>query len=180
MVSLNRVFVLALGALAVGLVAFLGARTIGDDDGGGTVKAADQGFTLEYPDTWKPISKDQLALFPGSPLLVVEREGNSGLFVVRRESKAAPTQKSFGDELDKEISDRVPDYEPGTVSTVKTAAGPAFYFSYARTKAGTANSIVVVPDGSSSFVLESASAANDRDAAKDIAAMIGSFGTSHG
>jgi hypothetical protein len=70
----------------------------------------------------------------------------------------------------------VPDYEPGTVSTVKTAAGPAFYFSYARTKAGTANSIVVVPDGSSSFVLESASAANDRDAAKDVAAMIGSFG----
>jgi hypothetical protein len=175
MISLSRVFVLALGVLAVGLVVFFGARTIVDDDGGGTVKAAEKGFTLEYPETWKPISKEDLALFPGSPVLVVEREGNSGLFVVRRESKAAPTEQSFGDELDKEISDRVPDYEPGTVSTVKTAAGPAFYFSYARTEAGTANSIVVVPDGSSSFVLESASAADDRDAAKDIAAMIGSF-----
>jgi len=175
MMSLSRVFVLALGALAVGLVAYVGARTIVDDDGGGTVKASEKGFTLEYPETWKPISKDQLALFPGSPQLVLEREGNSGLFVVRRETKAAPTKKSFGDELDKEISDRVPDYEPGSVSTVKTAAGPAFYFSYARTDAGTANSIVVVPDGSSSFVLESASAAKDRDAAKDVAAMIGSF-----
>ena len=121
----------------------------------------------------------ELALFPGSPALVLEREGNSGLFVVRKESKAAPTKQSFGDELDKEISDRVPDYKPGSVSTVKTAAGPAFYFSYARTQAGTANSIVVVPDGSSSFVLESASAADDRDAAKDVAAMIGSFGISH-
>ena len=176
MTSLSRVFVLALGALAVGLVAFFGARTIVDDDGGATVKASEKGFTLEYPETWTPISKDELALFPGSPQLVLEREGNSGLFVVRRESKAAPTKKSFGDELDKEIGDRVPDYEPGTVRTVNTAAGPAFYFSYARTQAGTANSIVVVPDGNSSFVLESASAAKDRDAAKDIAAMIGSFG----
>jgi hypothetical protein len=176
MINLSRVFVLAVAALAVGLVAFLGARTIGGDDGGGAVKTAEKGFTLEYPDTWNPISKDQLELFPGSPLLVLEREGNSGLFAVRKESKAAPTKKSFGDELDKEISDRVPDYEPGSVSTVQTGAGPAFYFSYARTQAGTAHSIVVVPDGSSSFVLESASAADDRDAAKDIAAMIDSFG----
>ena len=107
---------------------------------------------------------------------MLEREGNSGLFVVRRESKAAPTKQSFGDELDKEISDRVPDYKPGTVRTVKTSAGPAFYFSYARTDAGTANSIVVVPDGGASFVLESASAANDQDAAKDVADMISSFG----
>jgi hypothetical protein len=70
----------------------------------------------------------------------------------------------------------VPDYEPGSVTTVKTGAGSAFYFSYARAEAGTANSIVVVPDGNSSYVLESASAADDRDAAKDVAAMIGSFG----
>src|ERR687888_611222 len=130
MVSLNRVFVLALGALAIGLLAFFGARTISDDDGGGSVKAAEQGFTLEYPDTWKPISKDELAQFPGSPVLVIKREGSSGLFAVRKESKAAPTKASFGDELDKEIGDRVPDYKPGSVSTVKTAAGPAFYFSY--------------------------------------------------
>jgi hypothetical protein len=176
MMSLSRVFVLALGALAVGFVAFFGARTIVDDDGGGTVEAAGKGFTLEYPETWTPISKNKLAQYPGSPQLVLERQGNSGLFVVRRESKAAPTKQSFGDELDKEISDRVADYKPGTVRTVKTAAGSAFYFSYARTDAGTANSIVVVPDGNSSFVLESASAASDRDAAKDVAAMIGSFG----
>jgi hypothetical protein len=174
--SLNRVLALALGVLAVGGGAYFGAKAIFDDDGGGTVKASEKGFALEYPETWTPTSKTKLASYPGSPLLVLERKGNSGLFVVRKESKAAPTKKSFGDELDKEIGDRVPDYEPGTVRTVKTAAGPAFYFSYARTDAGTANSIVVVPDGSSSFVLESASAANDRDAAKDIAAMIGSFG----
>lgn len=176
MVNLSRVFVLAVAALAIGLVAFFGARTIvDDDDGGGTVKADEQGFTLEYPDTWSPVSKEEVALFPGSPALVLEREGNSGLFVVRRESKAAPTKQSFGDELDKEIGDRVQDYKPGSVTTVKTAAGSAFYFSYARTEAGTANSIVVVPDGSSSYVLESASAADDRDAAKDVAAMIKSF-----
>ena len=175
MMTLNRIFVLAVGALAIGLVAYLGARTIVDDDGGGTVKVADQGFTLEYPNTWKPISEEELALFPGSPQLVLQREENSGLFVVRKESKAAPTKASFGDELDKEISDRVADYKPGSVRTVETAAGPAFYFSYARTQAGTANSIVVVPDGSSSFVLESATAADDRDAAKDVAAMIASF-----
>jgi hypothetical protein len=176
MISISRVLVLALGALAVGLVAYFGARTIVDHDDGGAVKVADQGFALEYPKTWKPVSKEELAQFPGAPVLVLERQGNSGLFIVRRESKAAPTEQSFGDELDREISDRVPDYKPGTVTTVDTAAGSAFYFSYARTTAGTANSIVVVPDGDASFVLESTSAANDRDAAKDIAAMIGSFG----
>ena len=176
--SPSRVLALALGVLAVGVAAYFGAKAIFDDDGGGTVEAAGKGFAVEYPETWTPVSEEKLAQYPGSPLLALEREGNSGLFVVRRESKAAPTKKSFGDELDKEISDRVPDYKPGTVQTVKTAAGPAFYFSYARTDAGTANSIVVVPDGSASFVLESASAANDRDAAKDVAAMISSFGTS--
>src|SRR5918999_207235 len=135
MTSLSRVYVLALAALAVGLVAYLGARTIVDDDGGGAVKTAEKGFTLEYPETWTPISEEELALYPGSPQLVLEREGNSGLFVVRREAKSAPTEKNFGDQLDREISDRVPDYEPGTVRTVKTGAGPAFYFSYARTEA---------------------------------------------
>ncbi len=174
--SLSRVLALTLGVLAVGVAAYFGAKAIFGDDDGGTVAAAGKGFAVEYPETWTPVSEEKLAQYPGSPQLVLEREGSSGLFVVRKESKAAPTKKSFGDELDKEISDRVPDYKPGTVQTVKTAAGPAFYFSYARTDAGTANSIVVVPDGSASFVLESASAANDRDAAKDVAAMIGSFG----
>jgi hypothetical protein len=173
--NLSRVLALALGVLTVGVGAYFGAKAIFDDDGGGTVEAAGKGFALEYPETWTPISEKKLASYPGSPQLVLEREGSSGLFSVRKESKSAPTKASFGDELDKEIGDRVPDYEPGTVRTVKTAAGPAFYFSYGRTDADTANSIVVVPDGSSSFVLESTSAAKDRDAAKDIAAMVASF-----
>jgi hypothetical protein len=178
--SLSRVLAVALGVLTVGVGAYFGAKAIFDDDGGGTVEAAGKGFALEYPATWTPISEKKLAQYPGPPQLVLERDGNSGQFVViHKEAKAAPTKKSFGDELDKQISDRVPDYKPGTVRTVKTAAGPAFYFSYARTDAHTANSIVVVPDGSSSFVLESTSLADDRDAATDIAAMIGSFGVSH-
>jgi hypothetical protein len=85
-------------------------------------------------------------------------------------------QRTPAKQLDKELSDRVPDYKAGTVRTVNTRSGPAFYFSYARTDAGTANSIVVVPDGSASFVLESASAADDKTAAEDVAAMISSFG----
>ena len=78
MMSLSRIFVLALGALAVGLVAFFGVRTIGGDDGGGTVKSADKGFTLEYPETWKSISEEDLALFPGSPQLVLRARGQFG------------------------------------------------------------------------------------------------------
>ena len=172
----SRSLLIVLAVLVVGVGAFFGARAIFDDDGGGTVEASDDGFALEYPDPWTPISDEELAQFPGAPLIVLEREENSGLFVVRREEKSAPTKENFGTQLDKELGDRVPDYKAGTVRTVETSAGPAFYFSYARTDAGTANSIVVVPDGSASFVLESATAADDRDAAGDVAAMIASFG----
>jgi hypothetical protein len=172
----SRAIVIGLGVLIIAVAVFFGARAIFGDDGGGTIEdSGDKGFQLEYPEAWKPISDDELAQFPGAPLVVLEREDDSGLFVVRREEKSAPTKESFGQELENEISDRVPDYEPGKVRTVSTQSGPAFYFSYARSEAGTANSIVVVPDGSASFILESASAADDRDAAEDIAAMIASF-----
>jgi hypothetical protein len=173
----SRGIAIGLSVLVVAVAVFFGARAIFDDDGGGTIEdSGDEGFQLEYPDPWTPISDDELAQFPGAPLVVLEREDDSGLFVVRREEKSAPTEESFGKELEKELSDRVPDYEPGTVRTVTTQSGEAFYFSYARSEAGTANSIVVVPDGSASFVLESASAADDRKAAEEIAGMIASFG----
>ena len=104
-----------------------------------------------------------------------EREGDSGLFIVRHEDKATDTSDNFAQQLEAQLRSRVPDYVEGSVKVLQTEAGPAFYFSYAREESGTAHSIVLVPDGSSTFVLESASPSTERPAAEEIAAMISSF-----
>ncbi len=172
-----RPVLIGLLVFAVGVGIFFAARAIfgGDDEAGAPAGSAEAGYTLDVPEGWTQLSENQIAVFPNAPLAVLEREGDSGLFIVRHEDKPTDTSGNFAQQLETQLRGRVPDYVEGSVKVLQTEAGPAFYFSYAREDSGTAHSIVLVPDGSSTFVLESASASNDRGAAEEIAAMIQSF-----
>jgi hypothetical protein len=164
---------LAVAALAVG--AFFGVRAL-TDNGGGTLRGSGGAtFSLDYPSSWSPLSADELAKQPGSPQAVLRRDGKSGLVIVKGERKRARGDAKFARQLDREFAKRFPDFKKGSSKIIQTDAGNAFYYSYARSKAGTVNTVVIVPSPGGSYVLNTVVPAGNVEAAREVGHIIVSF-----
>jgi hypothetical protein len=166
---------LVLAIVALGVGAFFVVRALTNDEGGTLKGSGGATFSLDYPSNWSALSKDELAKQPGSPLGELRRDGRSGLIIVRSEQKRARSDPKFARQVERELSHRFPDFQKGSSKVIRTRAGSAFYLSYSRSKAGTVNTVVVVPKGTSSYVLDTVSPAGNADAAREIGKIILSF-----
>lgn len=165
----------ALAVLAVG--GFLLVRELtGEEGGGGTVKGSGaNAFTISYPASWRPFSREELRALPGSPVAVLRRKDGKGFVVIRRERRPRRDTARFARQLTRELEKRLPDFEQRTAKTVKVRAGEAFFYSYIRKKTGTVHTIVIVPATRGSYVLNTVSSGGAKEAARAIGRMIVSF-----
>jgi len=139
-------------------------------------KATAQPFRIEYPTTWRPLSKDELAALPGNPLAVLRRDDGKGFLVIRAErGQPASNLAAFSRDLRGELQRRVPDFQPRSSKTVKVRAGNAHFSSYIRKRTGTVHTVVVVPAGTRTYTLNTVSRGGSDDVAREIARMILSF-----
>jgi hypothetical protein len=163
---------------AVALGAFFLIKGLGDGDGSdsGTLKGSSKnGFTLSYPSSWRPLSKNELAKLPGNPLAVVRRKDGKGFIVVRREKRAPASFGAFSTQLTSALEKRVPDFQKRSSKTVKLSAGKAFLYSYVRKSRGTVHAVVIVPAGKRSYAINSVSRGGADDVAREVARIILSF-----
>jgi hypothetical protein len=174
-----RTLLLAAAVVLLALVAFLLIN--GNDNNGksggkltGTTK---DHFSLSYPDSWRPLSSDELAKQPGQPLAVIRRKDGKGFVVLRKEGRAPQNFTSFSSDLSRALDKRVPDYQKRSSKVIKIAAGQAFFFSYIRKQKGTVHTIVLVPAGKQSYVLNTVSSGDSQSVARQIARIILSFKT---
>ena len=175
------VVAVALVGLGIGAAAFVFLNR--GDGGSKSGAAANQtatapGFRLDYPTTWRPLSRDELEALPGRPLAVLRRKDGSGFLVVTREP--GRLQKSFGQtatDLTRQLKSRMPDFAGRSSKTVDIRAGKALFVSFIREKTGTVHTVVVVPARSSTFTLNSVSRGGANGAAREVAQMILSFDT---
>ena len=171
----RRLIAIAAIALAV-LVAVLGFVLIGGDEdedtSGGTLEGPNGAFTLDYPDGWRELSTEELA---GRGIAGTQREDDAALLTVRQEGRARPDFERFTRELRREFGERFPDFRFQRSQLVQTEAGQAFSFSYVRTQAGTAHSVVIVPAGPVSFALNSLIRGDSPEAARELGQIIKTF-----
>lgn len=159
--------------VAVGAVVLLG----GDDDGGGETIQGPAGdeFTLLKPDGWEEVSEDELALIAGKPLAVLRRPDEQGLVTVTAPTETGSNIEAAADELDKRLSEELPDFRKVGARIVEVEAGRALLYSYVRTKKATAHTILVVPGPERTYTVNAVVPAGAEDAARDVGEILNSF-----
>jgi hypothetical protein len=173
---------LVLLAAAVALVLLLG----GDDDESGsdtlntiTVDEPAPGapaatpFTLSYPASWSEVSKEEIGSAAGDTVAILRREGRSGVLVVaQRQTPDNLDLEQLGEKLGKQIKQGIPDAREVAARPTRLPAGDAFVYSFVRERAGTVHSVVVVPSGGVTYVLNSVIPAGDNEAAQEAGEIV--------
>jgi hypothetical protein len=134
-------------------------------------------FALAYPAGWAPTRADELAKLPGRPAAIVRRKDGKGVVIVRR--KAAPRDqslKALTRDLTAGLDKRFDDFRFVSSRVARVRAGNAFLYTFVRTKQKTAQSIALVRVGKSNFTLDAVAASGDPRAAREVAAIVRSFG----
>jgi hypothetical protein len=133
-------------------------------------------FNLSYPSSWSQVPASQLSAYPGKPVAVLLRKNRTGLIVITR-ARTNPKLglPTLGPVLAKKISARFHDAKTVASRTIHVNAGRAFYYSFARTKAGTVHGLLVVPAGAVTYELNSVAPGDQPQAARDIGQIFRSF-----
>jgi len=173
---------LVLLAAAVALVLLLG----GDDDESGsdtlntiTVDEPAPGapaatpLTLSYPASWSEVSKEEIGSAAGDTVAILRREGRSGVLVVaQRQTPDNLDLEQLGEKLGEQIKQGIPDAREVAARPTHLPAGDAFVYSFVRERAGTVHSVVVVPSGGVTYVLNSVIPAGDNEAAQEAGEIV--------
>jgi hypothetical protein len=161
------------GAIVVAIAA-LG----GDDNKSGKLTGnSKDSYTLSYPASWRPLSGAELDKLPGHPLAVLRRKDGKGFVVLRKEGRAPKSFGAFSGDLSRALDKRVPDFKKGSSKVITVNGDKAFFLSYIRQTKGTVHTVVVVPAGKRSYVLNTVSRGGARDVARQVARIILSFKT---
>lgn len=166
--------------LLAALVSFLIARGSGDDakdSASNNAVKGPKGTTYRIPvaEGWQSLKGEALAEQPGDPLTVLRRKDGKGFLVIRAEGRAPTSFATFTKELDREFKKRVPDFQRRSARTLRIKAGPAYFYSYIRKEQGTVHSVVLVPAGQRSYVLNTIAPGGEDEIAKQLGNMIVNF-----
>jgi hypothetical protein len=168
--------VAAVAGAAIALVALLGA-TGGSPHASRATTIDGTDFSIAFPSGWSAVKADQLAKLPGRPAAMVRRNDRHATVIVRR--KAAPKDQSLRaltKSLTTQLDRRFPDFRFVSSRVVRLRAGNAFVYTFLRSRAKVAQSIAIVRVGKTSFTLDSVVAESDTGAARELAAIVRSFG----
>jgi len=173
-----RRLVLAGGLLGVLLLVLVLVRPFssdGSDSGPRVSGPADAPFEMRLARGWKPLPGKALAQLPGAPLSVVRSADGSGTIVVARNPRndLSPAQLSSG--LKRRLKGRFADLREVSSKVVTLPAGRAFIYSFARTKTGIAQTLVIVSAGSSTYAINAVVRPGTPATARQVGAMLGTF-----
>lgn len=135
-------------------------------------------FSVKLPAHWKAVSSSQLSSANGPAIAAYERTDGTAVVLVRRGSTLPVISQQFVKTLDARFRKNLPGYAPLAARIITTKAGAVFFFSYVRRtgkKRGTVDTVVLVPAGDHSFVLDTVSNPTSTAAAKDLGSIIDSF-----
>lgn len=174
--TLTVALLAALAGAAIAIAAVLSAG--GSTDSGPRATEIDGGdFTIAFPAGWKATDADQLLKIEGRPAAMMRRDDGHGTVIVRR--KGAPENQSLRaltKDLTARLDRRFADFKFVSSRVVRLRGGNAFLYTFLRTKAKVAQSIAIVRVGKTSFTLDAVAAAGDARAAREVAAIVRSFG----
>lgn len=136
---------------------------------------ADAPFEIEYPDTWQSVAQAERLQLPGQPLAVLRRRDGAGTVVVTKRPPVTTPLDQLPAGLKARLSKRFPDFREVGAKSVTLGDTRALVYTFARTKTGTAQSLVVVPSGDHSFAINAVVPPHSPEAAREVGAIIASF-----
>jgi hypothetical protein len=166
------------GLAVVVAVAVVGAIVLlgGDDDGDASITGPPgHEFTLLRPEGWTAVGDAERNLVPGKPLAVLRRGDGAGLITVNAPAQREQDLDAIAAQLDKRLRREISDFRKVGARVVDVEAGTALLYSYARTEAGTAHTLLVVPRARRTYTLNAAVPAGAEDAAKEVGRILLSF-----
>jgi hypothetical protein len=163
-----------LGGFAVAAVVVL-LLTGGDDETGAVQSAADNPFTVAQPSGWESLSPEQLQALPRQPVAVLRETDGKGIVVINVNARTNADLSKLSGQLEARLSNKIPDFKLVNSSTVTVKAGRALSLSYARTKKGTATTLLAVPTSRALYTLNAVVPAGQDAAAQDAASILSSF-----
>ena len=130
-------------------------------------------FTLSYPANWNEVAKDELGDVSADTLGVLRRDGRTGLITVsQRQTPEDLNLEQLGARLGKQIKKGIPDAKEVAARPTNLPAGDAFVYSFVREGAGTVHTVVIVPSGGVTYLLNSVIPSGDNKAAQEAGEII--------
>jgi hypothetical protein len=170
-----------IAAVVIVAISLIGGDEDEDNGGGSGVDVetvtgpAGHAFTLAKPAGWGEVAADQRQQLPGDPLLVLRHDEQKGLVLVNVQAGKVGNFDKQVRTLDRRLKKAIPDFRKVGARVVRVKAGRALLYSYARTKRGTAHTILVVPAKQRTYTLNGAVPAGSKKTAEDVGRILLSF-----
>jgi len=163
-----------LGGIAVAAVIVL-LLTRGDDEIGAVHGPADNPFTVTRPSGWESLSPEQLQALPRQPVAVLHETDGKGIVIINVNARTNADLSKLSGQLEARLSKKIPDFKLVKSRPITVKAGRALSLSYARTKKGTATTLLAVPTSRGLYTLNAVVPAGQDNAARDAASILSSF-----
>jgi hypothetical protein len=132
-------------------------------------------FTVTVPPGWKSLSSDELSALPGSPLAVLQETNGAGVVIINTQPPSQAGLAALAKKVQSKLERTIPDFKLVGASTINLPSGQAESISYARTKQGTADTLVLAPAGGRIYTLNAIIPGGEQTAAQQAAQIINSF-----
>jgi len=134
-------------------------------------------FVLHYPKGWTRLTSAQLAKIANVPAAGLVAEGGRDLLLVRPKKPLTQSLPALSTELTRSLSSRFADFRLLSTGTIRTLAGPAWVYTFERSRHGLVQSEVVVSTGSVAYEIDIALRSGANRAATEISEIVRSFQT---
>jgi hypothetical protein len=134
-------------------------------------------FAIAYPRGWQALSGAKLRGVQGAPALILRSPDRRAMIVVRPSGAPAnePLAKLAAG-LTAELKRRFRDFKPVAARVAPTRGGPAFLYTFARTRAGLVQSIMVTRVRGRAWSLYAVAPAREPAMARVAGGILGTFG----
>jgi hypothetical protein len=144
----------------------------------GTLSVAGQApFVLHYPSDWTPLTAAQLARSANPPAAGLAAEGGKVLLLVRPEKPLTQPISTLSAQLTSSLRSRYADFKLLSTGTTRTLAGPAWVYTFERTRHGLVQSEVVISTARAAYEMDIALRGGANRAARQMGEIVHSFQT---
>lgn len=144
----------------------------------GTVTVSGQApFVLHYPTEWTQLTAAQLAKISNVPAAGLVAEGGKALLLVRPKKPLTQSLSTLSTQLTRSLSSRFADFKLLSTGTTRTLAGPAWVYTFERSKHGLVQSEVVIATSKAAYEIDIALRGGANRAAGQIGEIVHSFQT---
>ncbi len=132
-------------------------------------------FVLHYPKGWTQLTAAQLSKIANVPAAGLIAEGGRALLLVRPKRPLTQSLSALSTQLTSSLSSRFTDFKLLSTGTIRTLAGPAWVYTFERSKHGLVQSEIVVSTSRAAYEIDIALHGGSNRAAEQLGLIVHSF-----